>query len=217
MLQNLSACRIVLGCNGDREYSHGIHSLSRYTPPFNSSRYIYPAFLPPVLFPITGRRAELHDRTGSGQVARTGRLKSVCRRRRSNILQLSKLTWVVPVLVAVGRHQRTGARTIAYDLQQIRAARELPRTYRNLPHVCILRVNVPLTDLSTSPSFTLIILTSGLRFVAGFHVDPEIAQFKVLLIHLEIRVVLETPIHLDSVRSHVISFATARHVLTLCK
>lgn len=132
----------------------------------------------------------LQDRTdsASGQIARTGRLKSV--RCRSDVLQLPELTRAAPV----GHHQRTG--TVARDLQQIRAARESSRAHWNLPHVRVLRVNVPLADLGTSPNLTLITLTSGLRLVAEFHVDPEIAQLEVLLIHFEVRVVLEAPIHL---------------------
>lgn len=173
--------------------------------PFNTSRYIYPAFLPPVLFPINGRRAESHDRTGSGQVARAGRLKSVHRRRNSSVLQLSELTRTAPgLMIVVGRHQRAAAGTIARDLQQIRAARgESTRADRRdllLPHVRrVLRVNVPLADLtSTSPNLTLITGGGGLWLVTGFHIDPEIAQLEVLLVHLEVRVVLETAIHLAS-------------------
>lgn len=83
---------------------------------------------------------------------------------------------------------------IARDLQQIRATRgESSRARRNLLHV-----RVPLADLSTSSNLALIALTGGLRLVAGSHVDPEVAQLEVLLIHLEVRVVLKTPIHLGS-------------------
>lgn len=64
-------------------------------------KYIYPALLPPVLFPIIGRRAELHDRAGYRQDAGAGRLKSVRHRR---ILHLSRL--IRAALDAVGRHQR---------------------------------------------------------------------------------------------------------------
>lgn len=61
----------------------------------------------------------------------------------------------------------------------------------------VLRVNVSLADLGISSNLALIILTDYLRLVAGFHIDPEIAQLEVLLIHLEVGVVLEAPIHLD--------------------
>lgn len=62
----------------------------------------------------------------------------------------------------------------------------------------VLRLNVPLAaHLSTSPDLTLVALSSVLRLLTGFHVDPEIAQLEVLLIHFEVRVVLEAPIHLE--------------------
>lgn len=84
---------------------------------------------------------------------------------------------------------------IARDLQQIRATSgESSRARRNLLHV-----RVPLADLSTWSNLALIALAGGLRLVTGSHVDPEVSQLEVLLIHLEVRVVLKTPIHLDSV------------------
>lgn len=96
-------------------------------------------------------------------------------------------------MVAVARQRGTvGSQTgpIAGDLQGARSTGA--RAYSSGSHLHLLRLHA--RDLSV-PRDSLALVAR----VARLRLDPEVAQLEVLLIHPEVGVVLETPIHVERV------------------
>jgi len=93
----------------------------------------------------------------------------------------------------------------ARELQQSGAAREPCRIHR---YARDLRANVSMIELSAPPNSASTARSRVPRLVAGLRVgDAKVGELKVLLIHLEIRVVLEAAIHLDRSRRRRVQLA----------